>query len=100
MTRSIFVDSNKDEGIITFKDLRYGTYYVKEISAPKGYQKSDKVVKVEINDKGIFVDDKQIEKDNNEVYSFEFEDHIIETPKNFLNCTVSLFARYFDKNLI
>ena len=75
------VDSNKDEGTITFEDLRYGTYYVKEISAPKGYQKSDKVVKVEINDKGIFVDDKLIEKDNNEVYSFEFEDHIIETPK-------------------
>ena len=44
------VDSNKDEGTITFEDLRYGTYYVKEISAPKGYQKSDKVVKVEIND--------------------------------------------------
>ena len=61
--------------------MRYGTYYVKEISAPKGYQKSDKVVKVEINDKGIFVDGKQIEKDNNEVYSFEFEDYIIETPK-------------------
>lgn len=74
-------NSNKNEGTITFKDLRYGIYYVKEITAPKGYQKSDKVVKVEINDKGIYVDDNQIKKDENEVYSFEFEDHLIETPK-------------------
>ena len=74
-------DSNKEEGTIVFKDLRYGIYYVKEISAPKGYQKSDKIVKIEINDKGIFVDDNQIEKDENEIYSFEFEDHLIETPK-------------------
>lgn len=75
------VDSNKEEGTIVFKDLRYGIYYVKEISAPKGYQKSDKIVKIEINDKGIFADDNQIEKDENEIYSFEFEDHLIETPK-------------------
>lgn len=75
------VDSNKDEGTIVFRDLRYGIYYVKEISAPKGYQKSDKVVKVEINDKGIFVDDNEIEKDSNEIYSFEFENQLIETPK-------------------
>lgn len=74
-------DSNKEEGTIVFKDLRCGIYYAKEISAPKGYQKSDKIVKIEINDKGIFVDDNQIEKDKNEIYSFEFEDHLIETPK-------------------
>ena len=33
------------------------------------------------HDKGIFVDGKQMEKDNDEIYSFEFEDQIIETPK-------------------
>lgn len=85
------VDSNKDEGTITFKDLRYGTYYIKEITAPKGYRKSDKVVKVEINDKGIFVDGKQIEKDNNEIYSFEFEDQIIETPKTGDNSNIKFW---------
>lgn len=107
------VDSNKDEGTITFKDLRYGIYYIKEITAPKGYKKSDKVVKIEINDKGIFVDGKQIEKDNDEIYSFEFEDQIIETPKTgddghikiwFAVLGISLFALlgiiiYFKKFL-
>lgn len=48
--------------------MRYGTYYVKEIIAPEGYQKSDKIVKIEINDEGIFVDGNKIEKDENEVY--------------------------------
>ena len=75
------IDSNSEKATITFKDLRYGTYYVKEITAPEGYQKSDKIVKIEINDEGIFVDGNKIEKDGNEVYSFEFEDQMIETPK-------------------
>ena len=66
------VDSNKETGTILFDDVRYGTYYIKEITAPKGYEKSDKVVKVEINDKGVFVDDKE--------YNFEFENSPIETP--------------------
>lgn len=73
-------DSNVETGTITFNDLRYGIFYVKELSAPKGYEKSEKVVKVEINDKGIFIDDNEIEQDENEVYSFEFEDKLIEVP--------------------
>lgn len=75
------IDSNSEKATITFNDLRYGTYYVKEITASDGYQKSDKIVKIEINDEGIFVDGNKIEKDENEVYAFEFEDQMIETPK-------------------
>ena len=73
------MDSNKDEGTITFEDLRYGTYFVKEITAPKGYNKSDEVVKVEINDKGVFVNGNLIEE-TDLVYSFEFENVQIEIP--------------------
>ena len=73
------VDSNKETGTILFDDVRYGTYYIKEITAPKGYEKSDKVVKVEINDKGVFVDDKELEEKEN-IYNFEFENSPIETP--------------------
>ena len=39
----------------------------------------DRVVKVDINDKGVFVDDKQIEENEN-IYNFEFENAPIETP--------------------
>ena len=79
--------------------MRYGTYYVKEIIAPEGYQKSDKIVKIEINDEGIFVDGNKIEKDENEVYSFEFEDQMIGTPKtgdeNHLKLWIGLFVVSF-----
>lgn len=93
------IDSNSEKATITFKDLRYGTYYVKEITAPEGYQKSDKIVKIEINDEGIFVDGNKIKKDENEVYSFEFEDQMIETPKtgdkSHLKLWIGLFVVSF-----
>lgn len=74
------IKSNKEDGFVTFEDLRYGTFFIKEIKAPKNYILSDKVVKIEINDKGIFADDIELsEKD--EVYSFEFENTKNETPK-------------------
>lgn len=58
----------------------YPVFYVKELTAPKGYEKSEKIVKVEINDEGIFVDENKIEQDETEIYSFEFEDKLIEVP--------------------
>lgn len=58
------VKSDKNQGIVTFEDLKYGNWYIKEIKAPSTYQLSDKVVKVEINDKGIFVDGEQIEEND------------------------------------
>ena len=72
--------SNKEDGFVTFEDLRYGTFYIKELKSPNGYELSNRIAKVEINDKGVFVDDVEIQKDN-EVYSFEFENQKIETPK-------------------
>ena len=74
------VDSDIENGTVLFKDLRYGTYFIKEITAPKNYTKSDKVVKVDINDKGIFIDNEQIEEKDN-IYNFVFENTKIETPK-------------------
>lgn len=66
------VKSNKDEGTVTFEDLRFGTFYIKEIKAPNTHLLSEKIVKVEINDKGVFVDDEMLEE-NDAVYSFTFE---------------------------
>ena len=74
------IKSNKEDGFVTFEDMRYGTFYIKELKSPKNYELSNRVAKVEINDKGVFVDDVEIQKDS-EVYSFEFENQIIETPK-------------------
>ena len=74
------VTSNKDEGIAEFNELRYGTYYIKETKAPKGYELSNRIAKVEINDKGIFVDGNQVEESNDTI-TFNFENKKIEVPK-------------------
>lgn len=65
------VTSNKESGTITFEDLRYGVYYIKELQAPKGYQLSDKIIKIEINDKGTFADGELLQ-DNNSVCELTF----------------------------
>ena len=66
------VDSNKEEGTASFEDLRFGTYYIKEIKAPKGYEISNEIIKLEISDKGVFINGTEV-TENDEVYSFEFE---------------------------
>lgn len=66
------VTSDKKNGSVTFEDLRYGVYYIKELQAPKNYQLSDKVIKIEINDKGTFANEELLE-DNNSVCELTFE---------------------------
>ncbi|MCI8999701.1 MAG: hypothetical protein HFJ26_01890 [Clostridia bacterium] len=58
------VESDKENGIVSFEDLRYGIYFIKEIEAPKGYQLSSKVVKVEINNQGTFADGELLLEDD------------------------------------
>ena len=85
------VKSNLEDGTALFEELRYGTYYIKEIKAPKDYELSNKVVKVEINDKGIFVDDTQVEENENTI-EFTFENKKIEVPKTGVESKIKLFA--------
>ena len=70
------MDANKEDGTVTFEGLRYGAYYLKELSAPKKYQLSDKIVEIKINDEGVFADGELIEE-KDEVYSFTFYDELI-----------------------
>lgn len=85
------VKSNSEDGTALFEELRYGTYYIKEIKAPKDYELSNKIVKVEIDDKGIFVDDTQVEETENTI-EFTFENKKIEVPKTGVESKIKLFA--------
>ena len=85
------VQSNKEDGTAIFEDLRYGIYYIKETKAPTDYELSNKVVKVEINNKGVFVDDEQIEEKEDTI-EFTFENKKIEVPKTGDNSNMKLFA--------
>ena len=81
--------SNNGDGFVEFKDLRYGTYYIKELKAPDGYELSSRVAKVEINDKGIFVDNSQVEEKDGTI-EFNFENKHIEIPKTGDNTHIKL----------
>ena len=85
------VKSNKEDGTALFEELGYGTFYIKEIKAPTDYELSDRVVKVEINDKGIFVDDEQVEEKDSTI-EFTFENKKIEVPKTGDKSKIKLFA--------
>lgn len=85
------VDSNKEEGTVTFEDLRYGTYFIKETKSPKGYMLSDKVLKLEINDQGVFLDGQKIEGEN-DIYTFDFYNIPVDTPKTGDNSNFILWA--------
>ena len=68
--------ANEYEGTALFDDLRYGTYFIKEIQAPLGYRLSKQVVKIEINEKGVFADGKSLEEKDN-VYSFVYYNSLL-----------------------
>ena len=85
------VKSDKEKGTVLFKDLRNGTYYIKEIAAPKGYVLSDKVIKVEMNDKGTFIDNEKVESEDS-TYTFEFENVPVDTPKTGDNSNLKLYV--------
>ena len=85
------IKSNKEDGTALFEKLRYGTYYIKETKAPKDYELSTRVVKVEINDKGIFVDDTQVEEKENTI-EFSFENKKIEVPKTGDESSIKLIG--------
>ena len=74
------VYAEQELGIALFENLRYGIFYIKETLAPKNYELSNKIVKIDINDKGVFADDIELEENEN-AYTFEYENQKIETPK-------------------
>ncbi|NBK97760.1 MAG: hypothetical protein EOM50_07035 [Erysipelotrichia bacterium] len=71
---------NLEKGTIMFNSVHYGVTYLKETQAPTGYEISDKVIKVEINDEGVFIDDEKIENED-DVYSFVVENKKIPETK-------------------
>ena len=88
-------DSDSESGTVTFSELRYGIYYIKEINAPDGYNLSDEIIKVEINDEGVFINDEKIDQDEDGIYSFEFENTKLETPNTGDESNLKLWVVLF-----
>ena len=66
------VNADKENGTVIFEKLRYGTYYIKEIEAPSGYLLSDKIIKIEINDKGNFADGQILSEEDNSISTITY----------------------------
>jgi len=58
-------------------DIKYGTWFVKEASAPLGYSLSEEVVKVVLNSEGLFVNDELVETDEELTYSIVYQNYLL-----------------------
>ena len=68
--------ANEFEGSALFDNLRYGVFYIKEQRAPLGYELSSQVVKIEINQNGVFADGVSLENVDS-TYSFVYYNSLL-----------------------
>ena len=59
---------------MNLKELHY--LKIKELKAPLGYKLSEQIVKIEINDKGVFADSVSLEEKEG-IYSFEYYNSLL-----------------------
>ena len=94
------VHSDKSKGTILFKDNRYGIFYIKECQEPNSYIRSEEVIKVEINDKGTFINDKLVNESEDGIIRIEFENEKIEVPHTGDNSNMYLYIVLFIMSVI
>jgi len=58
-------------------DIKFGTWFVKEASAPLGYSLSEEVVKVVLNSEGLYVNDELVETDEELTYSIVYQNYLL-----------------------
>lgn len=91
------VDLNN--GTQMFSNVHYGITYIKEVQAPSEYQLSKKVIKLEVNDKGVFIDDKKVESED-EIYNFSFTNKKIPVIKTNDTSDKDIYIVYAGLSLI
>jgi len=70
------VAGNITDGTATF-EVDYGITYIKETGAPMGYMLSDEVVKVEINDEGMYVNDSKVDPGDDLIYHYVYNNTLL-----------------------
>ncbi|MEG0410288.1 MAG: SpaA isopeptide-forming pilin-related protein [Erysipelotrichaceae bacterium] len=73
--------ANTKDGNAMFDDIHYGITYIKETKAPTGYLLSDEVVKIEVNNEGVFVNDRKYAVDDKDVYSIIYQNSLMPAVK-------------------
>ncbi|EGY80247.1 cell wall anchor domain protein, partial [Peptoniphilus indolicus ATCC 29427] len=86
------------EGEITFSNIPQGEYTLKEEEAPIGYQKTDKIAKVRVdNDGQINIDGELIKKDSTS-NNYGVDVFVVENPKNPDGPLGKFILKKTDKN--
>lgn len=70
------IGGNKNNATAVFT-IPYGTWYIKETQAPKGYQLSTDIIIVTFNEDGFYLNHQQIETNDKNQYSFSFPNHAL-----------------------
>lgn len=69
-------NANQEDGTALIP-ITFGEWFIKEESAPLGYLLSDEVVKVSLNDEGLFVNDNKVETDEDLTYSIIYQNTLL-----------------------
>lgn len=85
------VNANTEDGTAIFENVKTGTWYIKETKAPLGYRLSNEVVKLEINDKGVYINGKEVNEEE-DVYSFVYFNQMMPTIQTGDNTNTGLYV--------
>ena len=91
--------ANQDNGTALI-DISNGIWFIKEESAPLGYSLSEEVVKVELNDDGLFVNDNKVETDEDLLYSIEYQNVLLPVIQTGVNWNSNLYLAIGGLSLV
>lgn len=90
--KDIFAIYNADvEKGTAFIPVRYGIWFIKEYSSPKGYGLSSEVIKVELNETGLYVNDNAVEVDEELVYSVSYQNSLLPVVQTGVDANPKLY---------
>lgn len=92
-------NANQDDGT-AFIPVTYNIWYIKESSAPLGYSLSEEVVKVELNDDGLFVNDNKVETDEDLIYSIIYQDSLLPVIQTGVENSDTIFKAMIGISII
>lgn len=72
------VPGDTETGTALF-EVDYGVTYIKETAAHQGYLLSDEVVKIEVSDDGIYINDKLAKSEDELLYSIVYQNSMLPT---------------------
>lgn len=57
--------------------IYYGEWFASEYEAPEGYSMSSEIVRIKLNDEGLFINDKLVETNEDLLYSIKYQDTLL-----------------------